>query len=169
MRNLRLPKSLREELRKPFGKIASDEELKTLKAEQIICVGDESTLKVLSLGLKPKISIVDFRIKREPIDEEKRRKLKFPAVVIKAFNPPGFITHELMEALNKAYKTNGNVRIEVLGEEDLAALAVMATAEDGKVLLYGQPNEGVVLVQINTKVRKKAEELMGKMEEIIWK
>jgi uncharacterized protein (UPF0218 family) len=48
-----------------------------------------------------------------------------------------------------------NVRIFVKGEEDLAALPAMMMAPVGSVIMYGQPDKGVILVRVTES--KKAE------------
>jgi len=44
----------------------------------------------------------------------------------------------------------------VEGEEDLLTLVVMVTAPLGSLVVYGQPNEGLVLVEVNGEAREKA-------------
>jgi len=55
------------------------------------------------------------------------------------------------------------VRIIVTGEEDLLVLPVAVFAPGNSVVLYGQPNEGLVLVQITEEVRNKAKSIMDLM------
>ena len=48
------------------------------------------------------------------------------------------------------------VRITVNGEEDLLVLPVCIHAPDNAIVMYGQPNEGLVLVEItDTEIRNK--------------
>lgn len=169
MKNLRLTPELRKELKKPLGKVIDEDGLRDLDESKVISVGDVVTLKLLELGKVPWISVVDFRIKRKALDEEVRKKLKYRASVLKTFNPPGFITQELMNSFEKALNKEGKIRIEVFGEEDLSALVAMLLAPPGSVVLYGQPDEGIVRVDVDEKVREMAKEIMGRMEEIEWK
>lgn len=77
----------------------------------------------------------------------------------RAPNPPGTI-HPKMEAeVRKALKT-GLGWIEILGEDDLCSLVVMAYAPPGSVLLYGQPDSGMVWVEIDQKVQGEARKLL---------
>jgi hypothetical protein len=55
------------------------------------------------------------------------------------------------------------VRIVVNGEEDLLVLPVAVYAPDNSVILYGQPNEGLVIVQVTEEVRNKASSIMNSM------
>lgn len=75
-------------------------------------------------------------------------------------NPPGAI-HPKMEAeVRKVLKT-GLGWIEILGEDDLCSLVVMAYAPPGSVLLYGQPDAGMVWVEIDAKKRQEARALLA--------
>ena len=51
----------------------------------------------------------------------------------------------------------------VIGEEDLLVLPVCAYSPENSVVLYGQPNEGIVIVQINSEIRNKAQSIMNSM------
>lgn len=42
------------------------------------------------------------------------------------------------------------------GEEDLLTLVAMAVAPLGSFVIYGQPREGVVLVEVDCQANKKA-------------
>ena len=55
------------------------------------------------------------------------------------------------------------VRITVMGEEDLLVLPVCIYAPDNSIVLYGQPNEGLVLVEISTEIRNKVQTLLDLM------
>jgi len=55
------------------------------------------------------------------------------------------------------------VRITVMGEEDLFVLPVCIYAPDNSIVLYGQPNEGLVLVEISTEIRNKVQTLLDLM------
>jgi cytidyltransferase-like protein len=76
-------------------------------------------------------------------------------------NPPGNITPTLFAAIKrsiKSYLANGRQRIiKVLGEEDLAGVPAMLLSPLGSVVLYGQPQEGLVVVEI---IEEKKEELL---------
>jgi hypothetical protein len=56
------------------------------------------------------------------------------------------------------------VTIDVDGEEDLATLpAILATPVGGSVV-YGQPDEGMVLVAVTPAARREARSLLGRMD-----
>ena len=65
--------------------------------------------------------------------------------------------------IKKAFSMTSPVRITVFGEEDLLVLPVCIHAPDNSIVLYGQPNEGLVLVEITTEIRNKAQTLLDLM------
>jgi uncharacterized protein (UPF0218 family) len=73
------------------------------------------------------------------------------------------ISDKAIEVLQKALEASTPIRIKVQGEEDLLALPLFAMAPKGAVVLYGQPLEGMVLVNINEEKQSQAKELMNKI------
>ena len=69
-------------------------------------------------------------------------------------NPAGIITDELIKTLSEAFASEKPLRIFVRGEEDLATLPVILMAPLDSVVLYGQPDEGVVFVKVTEEKRK---------------
>ena len=49
------------------------------------------------------------------------------------------------------------------GEEDLLVLQICIEAPDKSVVMYGQPNEGLVIVEIMPDVRAKVQKLLNLM------
>lgn len=79
-------------------------------------------------------------------------------------NPPSEITSQSIELIKKAFTMQPPVRINVTGEEDLLVIPVCIFAPENAIVLYGQPNEGLVLVKITTKIRHKIQTLLDLME-----
>lgn len=163
---MRLPESLRPQLKKPFGLLIRDSEVtksgisdKIPKDAFVITVGDATTEKMLSFGFNPSLQIVDAL--------EKRNKRELPAgnakTVLTCTNPAAEITDESISTIRKALKMPFPVRIIVNGEEDLLVLPVAVYAPDNSVILYGQPNEGLVLVRLTEEVRNRAKSIMDSM------
>ena len=50
------------------------------------------------------------------------------------------------------------------GEEDLLVIPVCIHAPDNAVVMYGQPNEGLVIVKITPEIRNKTQTLLDSME-----
>lgn len=74
-KELILPESLREELRKPFGKIFNSvyEVINFIKSKKpiiTIAVGDIIVKSLLDKNFNPNIKIIDFKSKRKPLEEK---------------------------------------------------------------------------------------------------
>jgi len=161
-KTLKLPNSLREGLKEPFGELlAGLDELKHNK--RIICVGDETSRIALEFGLKPKVLVYDGRIKRElvPIPAIIRN---FKAAEIRVKNPAGHITRESFEAIYAGLTGFGRVKIRVDGEEDLLTIAAIDLAPADSIVLYGQPHEGLVVVKVNKESKKRAKKVLEQMD-----
>jgi hypothetical protein len=149
----RLPEELRPLLRRPLGRLFQDvdQALQAIgKPKLLASVGDVVTSELIKKGITPDLAVVDHRVMREPIPEEMKAMLKWPTKTVKVRNPPGTLADELIEAL----KLPTPLRIEVEGEEDLATLACGMLLPEGAVVLYGQPGEGVVAVEVTAQKRK---------------
>lgn len=153
MKDLKLPEHLREKLKRPFGNLIKDGDKFNLRSNLIICVGDKTSERILGIGILPKICIYDGKIMRRDIKIPEVIK-NFNANEIRAKNPAGYITQELFNAVEKALNSSGNFKIFVDGEEDLAAIAVIDLAPIGSLVLYGQPGEGIVLVNVDKKSKE---------------
>jgi hypothetical protein len=126
----------------------------------VITVGDQTTEKMIDFDLIPSLQIID--------GFEKRQKRNLPklgnATELKIDNPAAEITLESIEMIKKAFTMTPPVRLTVFGEEDLLVLPVCIHAPENSIVLYGQPNEGLVLVQITTEIRNKAQTLLNLMK-----
>ncbi|MFH1306270.1 MAG: DUF359 domain-containing protein [Candidatus Micrarchaeota archaeon] len=160
---------LREILSKPFGPVMKVEEviskLGKEKMKLVIAIGDESVYNLLINDIMPDVGIFDFKVKRERVPEEWIRVIqKSAGNAIKIKNPAGEITSELEKEVKETVE-NGKGWIEIIGEEDLAALPALAYAPEGALILYGQPDEGIVWLEISEENKKKGNELLGKIRE----
>ena len=162
---MHLPENLRDSLKKPFGILIKDSDtakeniLKNIPSGSfIISVGDATTEKLIKYGITPSLQIVDGlekRLKRELPSSS-------PKTTFSCTNPPAEITKESIDAIRKALKSPPS-RIKVSGEEDLLVLPVCVLAPENAVVLYGQANEGLVIVQVNSEIRNKAQSIMNSM------
>lgn len=166
---LELPLSLRDELAKPHGRLYRNGESVFEKIEEIrdckilVCVGDMVTYSAFASKIKPEIIVLDGKTLRE-----KNLKLDIPEEYIKiqTKNPPGFITSDLIKALKKAVKIaegNGKALVFVDGEEDLAVMPLGLLLPERSVIIYGQPKEGVVALQVDGEVKARILKLLKQM------
>ncbi|MEE8168294.1 MAG: DUF359 domain-containing protein [Candidatus Hydrothermarchaeales archaeon] len=165
MKDLRVPEELRGLFKKPFGELYSGQGLKpaqdikaVLKDERIIVVGDVTLRNVLAIGLKPSLAIVDLKTKRD-------REMLLGGKAIKVRNSPGMITQELWNSIHENIDKE-DVTILVDGEEDLAVLPCILEAEWDAIILYGQPNEGIVLVKVDEDKKLKASMLLKMLSSV---
>ena len=164
---MHLPESLREQLKIPLGALIPDNQtskeniLKQIPENSfLITIGDATTEKLLSYGITPSLQIIDAqekRVKREP------PKTSEPLTNFSCKNPAGEITEQSMEIIKKAFESKPPVRITVDGEEDLLVIPACIFAPENSIIMYGQPNEGLVIVSVNDEVKKKTKSILDAM------
>lgn len=152
---LKLPKYLRKELKKPFGVLHKsvnliEETLQKQLSENklVIAIGDVTSINLVNIGIYPQICIVDSLTKREPIEHNLNHTNNIKYVD----NPAGALTEEFIGVCSQSIMeaTNDNpIIIQVKGEEDLAVLPCVINSPKDTLILYGQPEEGVVLVRVD--------------------
>jgi uncharacterized protein (UPF0218 family) len=81
-------------------------------------------------------------------------------------NPSGTLTDELVTALQSALEREPSTTtlLVVEGEEDLAALPAVLAVADGASVVYGQPDEGMVLVTADEPTRERVRSLLERMD-----
>ena len=165
---MKLPENLRDQLKIPLGDLIKEENvnkesiLNKIDSELIvITVGDRTTENMINLGIMPQIQIIDGLEKRNqrlvPKDDTINTNLSCK-------NPPGEITEESTQVIQKAFSSKSPVRITVDGEEDLLVLLVCIFAPENSVVMYGQPNEGLVIAEITDEVREKVQKIVNQMK-----
>ena len=165
---MKLPENLREQLKIPLGELIKEEYVnkeniqnKINSESTIITVGDHTTKKMIRLGIRPQIQIIDGHEKRNqcdiPIDETIKTNLTCK-------NSSGEITEKSIWTIKKAFSCKQPVRIIVEGEEDLLVIPVCLFAPEYSVVMYGQPNEGLVLVHVTPEMRAKVQKILDSMD-----
>jgi len=153
-----IPQSIREELKKPLGRLQAGygSVVRLARTHRIISVGDVCTLGLLSAGVTPHLAVFDHLFMRHSIDNGmlERLEAKFPEPV-RYRNPPGTLSGQLLADAPMLLAKGGAVLID--GEEDLTALAFILCAGPGDIIIYGQPNEGLVVVRPGKELKKKVE------------
>jgi uncharacterized protein (UPF0218 family) len=164
---VRLPENLRSQLKVPFGTLIPDENItKEIILKQIsddsyvITVGDATTEKMLKLGIVPSLQIIDAREKRV---KRGAPETKENTVNLSCTNPAGEITVQSIDTIKQALNEKPPVRITVNGEEDLLVIPVCIHGPDNATIMYGQPNEGLVIVRLTEDLRKKTKSILDSM------
>ncbi len=127
----------------------------------LITVGDRTTEKMIDFDLIPSLQIVDG------IEKRKKRihpKMTLETVELSVDNPPAEITNQSIEMIKKSFSMTFPVRLTVNGEEDLLVLPACIHAPENAIVMYGQPNEGLVIAKVTPEIRNKAQSLLDLME-----
>ena len=163
-----LPENLRDELKIPLGKLilnsSSEKEsyIRKIYSEKVvITVGDATSQLLLDMGLVPLLHIVD--------GQEKRQKRSLPLansinteITIK--NNAGEISDESFNLIKNIFEEKPPIRLVVDGEEDLLVLPVCLFAPKNSAIMYGQPNEGLVIAEITNEIREKVQKIVNQMK-----
>ena len=110
-----------------------------------IVVGDTALETFLSFDWDFSIGVFDGYSKREPYNSSLLAALEIDETIT---NPAGAITRQTTETLLTALKKESSYIIKVEGEEDLLAVAAVLIAPLGSFVYYGQPDEGLVEVEV---------------------
>ena len=154
-----LNKDIIIELKKPLGKLYPDfedaiDEIKSSKF--LISVGDQTFSNLIEHEVYPNLAIIDNLVQRKNYNHD----VIHTENILKTKNPAGYITDDLWETIGKALELCDNGEcyvIDVAGEEDLAVLPCILMAGEGTTILYGQPNEGLVFLNVSDNLIKKAQ------------
>ena len=155
---VRISEEIKDKLKKPLGKLQRDfKGIRRLsRTHRIIAVGDVCTLGLLAMGIKPHLAVFDYLFMRHRLDPGMIRILELHFKKPKKYkNAPGTLSERLSSDAVGLISEGGAVLID--GEEDLTALAFILGAGKTDIVIYGQPNEGMVLVRPDIKLKKKIE------------
>jgi uncharacterized protein (UPF0218 family) len=78
-------------------------------------------------------------------------------------NPAGTLTDRLYHAVKETWDAGGGL-IEVVGEEDLGSLALVAQLPLGTTVIYGIPSEGASFVKVDRAAKDRVQQLLARME-----
>jgi len=167
---MKLTPELEELLKEPLGVLIQGEMPKpyellkeTFGDSMIIAVGDIVDKNIRALGITPKLSIIDGKTKRSEIGHDGDPKRDADMVVV---NPRSNITRELWDALEGCDFDDRKIFID--GEEDLATLPAIFFAPEGAIVVYGQPDEGIVIVNVTEEKKKEVYSILSRMEGENW-
>lgn len=163
---LTLPTTLRDQLKEPLGPIEQDiEEVLSDAGDTLIAVGDVVSYDCERVGRSPDVAVIDGQTKRTDVERTIKETLASADVKrLEVKNPAATITASLLAGLTEALERTESVQLVVDGEEDLAALPAVLAAPAGASVLYGQPDEGVVHVRVDSDTRRRARGLLEGME-----
>jgi len=161
---LTLPDDVRGSFKDPFGPVYTDAAALLADAGRpVIAVGDVVTYHLRRAGHAPSVALVDGKTKREAVDAEIREALSDPDHRRDVENPPGALSESLLSTLAEAVAADDPITIVVDGEEDLAALPAVLVAPVGATVVYGQPDEGMVRVDVTDDAKAEMRSLIERM------
>ena len=168
-RKFTLPLELRLKLKSPIGKLFKNQQVTRELVDSLIsglsiCVGDRTVERMHELGFSPNLEIIDMKEQRSA---RQAPTLGKSSMTLNAVNEPGTISVDSLHAIavclaRLKIDPKANLRIVIDGEEDLLVLPIAAFFPRGSIVFYGQPNQGLVVVGINTS-RDNARRLLAKM------
>ncbi len=181
-----LPDSLRAKLAKPLGKLIREENKispeKQLQASLskhqnlIVSVGDVVTNSLITIDIFPNIGIIDNHTLRGEYQGNDFANYK----KIKLVNPAATITFNSWKVINNLYesfkedvksrkndlfshsKKSNTIIVVVEGEEDLLVIPCIIEAPIGSLILYGQPNQGIVVITVTEEIKQSTNTLIKK-------
>jgi len=156
---LKLTNELRARLKLPLGELLKgtpDQNMRKVleavereKPKRVVCVGDVVSRNAIKAGVPVDVRVIDNKIMRkntEPMKLEAKR-------ILYVKNPPGMLDLTAWQALSEAIERGDSLMV-VEGEEDLLTLAAMVEAPVMSIVIYGQPEEGIVLVRVDEEKKR---------------
>ena len=169
-KTLFLPDSLRQQFKQPLGQLVTGSisdcinAIKTTiqeeKPSKIVLVGDTVSRHAMDAGIHADMIIVDNKEMRRssiPVSFGTRRTLKL-------VNSQGTIAASSWDVIAQALKI-GNSAVVVEGEEDLLVLVAVSVAPLRSLVVYGQPNVGIVLVRVSAEKKDEIAQALQQMKE----
>lgn len=163
----------REQFKKPIGKVIKN--LKSIEKilknkSMVVAIGDIVVLNLFEKGITADVSIIDYRTRRHIISSEQKEvllKLQNSNNTLTANNFPGTIERRAVGLINKSltnfFETGKKQVILIEGEEDLLTIPAILLSPLESIVLYGQPNVGVVVVTITERRKKEIKYLFSKL------
>lgn len=167
-----LTESLRLKLKSPVGLlIEGDVEsvmerlLPMIQNKRIVSVGDVVSHNLIEHGIYPELIIVDGKSLRKELGDIVECE---NSVTVE--NPQSQITGELWIEIERFLKdkTKRFKKIFVEGEEDLAVMPAILHGNEDTVVLYGQPEKGVVIIEVTEQKKKEISNYINEMEGDLW-
>ncbi len=126
--------------------------------EIVIAVGDVTADTVLEEGYTPQVMIVDGITKRGSYEKEFKAANEYLI-----YNPAAAIYPEAWSTIDTAIHQKTTSLVTVDGEEDLLGFPAVLLAPENSVILYGQPDVGIIWVPVTPENKMLARELLEQM------
>ena len=154
-----------QELKQTSSLIYTDVPSTLYNSKFVATVGDICTIKLIQEEIVPNLMIVDYKTKRNvkltEIQMSTIESIKCKSVEVD--NEPGTISQQLYFEIRNAIESEIMTKIIVKGEEDLATLPVIKHSRKGAKVIYGMPDKGMVVVDVNQQAKERANKLLERM------
>ena len=160
---MKLTPQLRDALKQPLGRVVED--ASSIPADAaVVCVGDTAADTLIGAGYTPRMVVYDAMTRREYVGVSETIR-SFKAREHKVRNPAGHLKKEVFALFGRLLESGERSRVFVEGEEDLTTLAAIDQAPMGAYVVYGQPDEGLVVVKVDDKIKEKVKGILREMED----
>lgn len=144
----------------PDNKDEIDKILEIQKSPILISVGDKVSRDLFTNNFNLNLIIIDNKCMRKRIKPKKF----FVEKIFSAKNPPGTITDQAIKAIIDALESSKRAQIVIDGEEDLLSLIAILHAPINAFVIYGQPNEGIVVIKVSEKSKEDVKKILKEMK-----
>jgi uncharacterized protein (UPF0218 family) len=171
-RILSLPDHLRKSLKEPKGELFSRPGLgaaqdasiyiQKKKLTPIIAVGDLVSINLAKVACPVTLFILDGKTKRNDLlDHDIIADVEFQAInAASEIRPEVWVAIELTLLMGQYGKT---AKLLIEGEEDLTALPAVALAPIGAAVVYGLPDEGIVVIDVTARDKEQVDNIIRQM------
>ena len=132
--------------------------IERLSPPKIITVGDVVSTEARIAGVHVNLAIIDGKTMRHgfapPISKTR--------ATFRVVNPAGTITQDSWQTIKNALREN-EATIIVEGEEDLLAVPAVLEAPLGTLIVYGQPSQGIVVVEATSQGKAELTKLLDEI------
>ncbi|MFQ5833257.1 MAG: DUF359 domain-containing protein [Candidatus Thorarchaeota archaeon] len=150
----RLDLSVRAKLKAPKGDVydkkdgAPEEQvvarIRHEEPKTVVAVGDVTSATMIEQGYSPDVAIVDGITKRGKFEEKLTGEREYVF-----YNPAAVLYPEAWSTIDTAIRDKGKSLVTVEGEEDLMGFPAVLLAPNGSVMVYGQPDVGIIWVPVD--------------------
>jgi uncharacterized protein (UPF0218 family) len=81
-------------------------------------------------------------------------------------NPAGHISDEAVSSIRQLLLHKSPRLLLVKGEEDLLSLPALLYSPEGSIVIYGMPDEGMMVIVAERKIKEKIASLISQFERI---
>jgi len=158
-----LDENARRSFGKPHGSVYSPNSLSRrthTKYTMSAVVGDWTLVFFLKARIPFSLGVYDGVSRRKAFAPSANKRIQ---PNYRASNPPGVITPGMVRALHgcvRKARAGKECLLQIHGEEDLAAVALVLIMPLGSVVYYGQPGRGIVRMMVTEKRKEKFAEIL---------